>query len=210
MSTKLKICGIRQKNDIDIINKYDNIDYIGFVFAESPRKVSKEEAKYLSDLLSPNITCVGVFVDEDIENILELYKEKIIDIAQLHGNESKEYVKTLKKLSKEELGSEIEIIKVIEINDNLKKEEIVSKLDYDCDYFLFDSGKGSGKVFNWDLIDKSIINKKPFFLAGGLNETNLKEAISEFEPFAVDLSSGIETNKSKDELKIKRVVDLVK
>ncbi|MCQ2978146.1 MAG: phosphoribosylanthranilate isomerase [archaeon] len=210
MSTKLKICGIRQKNDIDIINKYDNIDYIGFVFAESPRKVSKEEAKYLSDLLSPNITCVGVFVDEDIENILELYKEKIIDIAQLHGNESKEYVKTLKKLSKEELGSEIEIIKVIEINDNLKKEEIVSKLDYDCDYFLFDSGKGSGKVFNWDLIDKSIINKKPFFLAGGLNETNLKEAISEFEPFAVDLSSGVETNKSKDELKIKRVVDLVK
>lgn len=210
MSTKLKICGIRQKNDIDIINKYDNIDYIGFVFAESPRKVSKEEAKYLSDLLSPNITCVGVFVDEDIENILELYKEKIIDIAQLHGNESKEYVKTLKKLSKEELGSEIEIIKVIEINDNLKKEEIVSKLDYDCDYFLFDSGKGSGKVFNWDLIDKSIINKKPFFLAGGLNETNLKEAISEFEPFAVDLSSGVETNKSKDELKIKGVVDLVK
>lgn len=210
MSTKLKICGIRQKNDIDIINKYDNIDYIGFVFAESPRKVSKEEAKYLSDLLSPNITCVGVFVDEDIENILELYKEKIIDIAQLHGNESKEYVKTLKKLSKEELGYEIEIIKAIEINDNLKKEEIVSKLDYDCDYLLFDSGKGSGKVFNWDLIDKSIINKKPFFLAGGLNETNLKEAISEFEPFAVDLSSGVETNKSKDELKIKRVVDLVK
>lgn len=210
MSTKLKICGIRQKNDIDIINKYDNIDYIGFVFAESPRKVSKEEAKYLSDLLSPNIICVGVFVDEDIENILDLYKEKIIDIAQLHGNESKEYVKTLKKLSKEELGSEIEIIKAIEISDNLKKEEIVSKLDYDCDYFLFDSGKGSGKVFNWDLIDKSIINKKPFFLAGGLNETNLKEAISEFEPFAVDLSSGVETNKSKDELKIKRVVDLVK
>lgn len=223
MCTKLKICGVRIKEDIEIVNKY-SIDFMGFVFAESPRKVSKDEAKYLSSLLNSNIVPVGVFVDEDIDFIVELYKENIISIAQLHGDEDEDYIQYLRNKSFKEVGSNIPIIKAIEINDfadldsiddfEVKKRmcnsRIKSKLELSCDYFLFDSGKGSGKMFDWSLIDKDIIGKKPFFLAGGLNKSNLTSAILEFEPFAVDLSSGVETNKVKDDSKIKDIVNLIK
>lgn len=217
---KLKICGIRRKEDVDIVNKY-SIDYVGLVFAESPRKVSKDKAKYLSSLLKEDITSVGVFVNEDIDFIVDLYVSNIISIAQLHGDEDEEYIKSLKKKSLDKTGEEIKIIKSIEINDsfinrsinscnNRNINGIIKEINSLSDYFLFDSGKGSGKVFNWDLIDKDTISKKPFFLAGGLNCSNLELAIGEFEPFAVDLSSGVEINKFKDDFKIKEVVDIVK
>ena len=80
--------------------------------------------------------------------------------------------------------------------------------DSASDYFILDSGKGSGKTFNWDLVDKEIL-KKPFFLAGGLNSENLDLAIEEFNPFAVDLSSSVETDGFKDEEKIKEIIEIV-
>jgi phosphoribosylanthranilate isomerase len=209
---KLKICGIKRIEDINIINKY-KIDYIGFVFAESPRKISFNKARELSNLLNNNIVPVGVFVNENINFIVKLYKEKIIKIAQLHGTEDENYIKNLKNKSYNETGTQIPIINAIEIkniNINSLNKKLSKLNETSADYIILDSGKGSGKPFNWNLIDKNKTLKKPFFLAGGLNNKNLRLAINEFNPYAVDLSSGVETDGFKDEEKIKEIVEIVK
>ena len=213
---KLKICGMKRLEDIEMAIRYKP-DYIGFVFAESPRKVSYEQAKELSNNLSEDIVPVGVFVNEHMKLIVDLFKDGIIKIAQLHGDEDETYIKNLKAKSIEETGEEIPVINAIEINsiiqnDDFDESQVNEKLlewrDSASDYFILDSGKGSGKTFNWDLVDKEILNK-PFFLAGGLNSENLDLAIEEFNPFAVDLSSSVETDGFKDEEKIKEIIEIV-
>ena len=216
---KLKICGLKRLEDIEIVNKYKP-DYIGFVFAESHRKVSYEQAKELSSHLSKDIVPVGVFVNEHMKLIVDLFKEGIIQIAQLHGDEDEDYIKNLKSKSIEETGNEIPVINAIEVNngsnnDNESKgddfnEKLFKWRDSSSDYFILDSGKGSGKTFDWSMIDKnSEFFKNSIFLAGGLNKNNLALAIEEFNPFAVDLSSSVETNGFKDEKKIKEIVEII-
>lgn len=207
---KIKICGLRRLEDIEIVNKYKP-DYIGFVFAESPRKVSFEEARELSGLLSEDIVPVGVFVNEHMKLIVDLFKEGIIEIAQLHGDEDEKYIKDLKDKSIEETGKEIPVINAIEIKDNTDfNDTVLEWRDSLSDYFILDSGKGSGKTFDWSLIDKnSEFFKNSIFLAGGLNSENLTSAIEEFNPFAVDLSSSVETDGFKDAEKIKEIIEIV-
>lgn len=206
----IKICGMRRKEDIAMANKYKP-DYIGFVFADSPRKVSYEQAKSLSGLLSDDIVPVGVFVNEHMKLIVDLYKEGIIEIAQLHGDEDENYIRDLKDKSIEETGSEIPVINAIEIKEGIDFNEALLKWrDSVSDYFILDSGKGSGKTFDWSLIDKnSEFFENSIFLAGGLNSANLDSAIEEFNPFAVDLSSSVETDGFKDEEKIKKIIEIV-
>lgn len=194
---KVKICGIRRAEDIEIINKYPP-DYIGFVFAESKRQIDFDTAKTLKKLLKVNIPVVGVFVNGNVEDILELYRNDIIDIAQLHGDENEDYINQLK-----EEAPELKLIKAIEIN---KKEDLNDYENINVEYLLLDSEKGSGKTFNWDLINKNI--SKDFFLAGGLNSANFNQAIERFQPYGIDLSSGVETNGYKDEEKIKKIMEL--
>ena len=194
---KIKICGLKRLEDIEIVNKYKP-DYIGFVFADSKRKVSHDLASKMKKNLDSSIKSVGVFVDAEIEEILKLYDDGIIDIVQLHGSESEDYIKILKQNS----NYKLEIINAIEMSGEK------NLLDYDdslADYLLLDSGKGSGKTFDWRLIRKDL--KKEFFLAGGLNAENITEAIMEFNPYAIDLSSSVETDGYKDELKIKKVME---
>ena len=234
---KLKICGMKRLEDIDMANKYKP-DYIGFVFAESPRKVSYEQAKELSSHLSCDIVPVGVFVNEHMNLIVDLFKDGIIKIAQLHGDEDEDYIKKLKAKSQEQTGKEIPIINAIEIKDKNQADDKLEGNDCsdfnqaddklegnDCsdfnqelllwrdsasDYFILDSGKGSGKTFDWSLIDKnSEFFKNSIFLAGGLNSENLRLAIDEFNPFAVDLSSSVETEGFKDEEKIREIVEII-
>lgn len=195
---KLKICGIKTVDDIEIINNHTP-DYIGFVFAKSKRQIDFETAKTLKNHLKVDIPIVGVFVDSPINEIIKLYKNNIINIAQLHGNENKEYINQLKSLE-----PNLELIKAIEIkgDGNLEKYERLN-----VDYLLLDSGKGSGKTFNWDLIDKNL--NKRFFLAGGLNKDNIKNAIKQFKPYAVDLSSGVEVDGIKNNEKIKEIMGLI-
>ena len=196
---KIKICGLKRLDDIEIVNKYKP-DYIGFVFADSKRKVTCDLACKMKKNLDSSIKSVGVFVDEDIDVIIKLYDEGIIDIAQLHGLENEEYIKKLKQKS----NYQLEIINAIEMSDEKDLKEYDNSL---ADYLLLDSGKGSGKTFDWRLIRKDL--KKEFFLAGGLNSKNISKAIEEFNPYAVDLSSGVETDGYKDELKIKEVMEEV-
>ena len=207
---KLKICGMRRSEDIEMANRYKP-DYIGFVFAESPRKVSYEQAKELSELLSDEIVPVGVFVNEHMKLIVDLFKDGIIEMAQLHGDEDEKYIRNLKDKSIEETGKQIPVINAIEIKDGADyNDELLKWRDSASDYFILDSGKGSGKTFDWSLIDKeSEFFKNSIFLAGGLNSENLALAIEEFNPFAVDLSSSVETDGFKDEEKIKEIIEIM-
>ena len=138
---KIKICGLKRLEDIEIVNKYKP-DFIGFVFAESPRKVNHDLAEQLKDNLNSDIKAVGVFVDNPKEEIIELFNRGIIDIAQLHGSEDEEYIQSLK----DKTNNKLKIINAIEIKD----ETDISQYDKSqADYLLFDSGKGSGKTFTF-------------------------------------------------------------
>ena len=207
---KIKICGMRRSEDIEMANRYKP-DYIGFVFADSPRKVSYEQAKELSSLLSDDIVPVGVFVNEHMKLIVDLFKDGIIEMAQLHGDEDEKYIRNLKDKSIEETGKQIPVINAIEIKDGADyNDELLKWRDSASDYFILDSGKGSGKTFDWSLIDKeSEFFKNSIFLAGGLNSENLALAMEEFNPFAVDLSSSVETDGFKDEEKIKEIIEIM-
>ena len=207
---KLKVCGMRRSEDIEMANRHKP-DYIGFVFAESPRKVSYEQAKELSALLNEDIVPVGVFVNEHMNIIVDLFKDGIIEIAQLHGDEDEKYIRNLKDKSIEETGKQIPVINAIEIKEGADyDDELLKWRDSASDYFILDSGKGSGKTFDWSLIDKeSEFFKNSIFLAGGLNSENLALAIGEFNPFAVDLSSSVETDGFKDEKKIKEIIEIM-
>lgn len=197
---KIKICGIRRLEDIEMVNRYKP-DYIGFVFADSKRKVSHDFAKILKDNLDSDIVSVGVFVDSDEEEILELFDAGVIEIAQLHGSESEQYILDLK----EKTNNELKIINAIEMTNEI---DLLDYNDSNSDYLLLDSGKGSGKTFDWSLIRKDL--EKEFFLAGGLNSENVIKAIDQFNPYAVDLSSSLETNGFKDENKVKRIMEVIR
>ena len=196
---KIKICGLKRLEDIEIVNRYKP-DYIGFVFADSKRKVSHKLACELKENLDSDIIPVGVFVDAPQEEILELFNDGIIEVAQLHGSESEGFIKELKEKTEDKL----KIINAIEMSEDIDLSDYESS---QADFLLLDSGKGSGKTFDWRLIRKNL--RKDFFLAGGLNSSNIKEAISEFDPYAVDLSSGLETDGFKDENKIKEIMEVI-
>ena len=196
---KIKICGIRCLEDINIVNKYKP-DYIGFVFADSKRQVSHEIAAKLKSNLNSDIISVGVFVNAKQDEIVKLFQESIIEIAQLHGDESEEYINVLK----EKTNNELKIIKAVEMSED---KDLLAYDNLQIDYLLLDSGKGSGKTFDWHLIRSDL--QKEFFLAGGINSTNIKEAIDKFNPYAIDLSSSLETDGFKDENKIKEIMEVI-
>lgn len=200
---KIKICGLRTEADIDYVNEFKP-DFIGFVFAKSKRQVTAEQAKVLRSKLSGDIIPVGVFVNEPVSNVAELINEGIIDIAQLHGDEDEAYVAELKgKLTKGQ------IIKAVRVKS---REDIEKSRNIAADYILFDTYRadaygGTGATFNWQLLKGY---DRPFFLAGGINAENVSEAIKLTTPFAVDVSSAVETDGYKDREKIKGFIDSVR
>jgi phosphoribosylanthranilate isomerase len=147
--------------------------------------------------------------------IVDLFNDGIIKIAQLHGDEDENYIRDLKDKSIEQTGTEIPVINAIEIKDISNddadyNEKLMEWRDSASDYFILDSGKGSGKTFDWNLIDKNgEFFKNSIFLAGGLNSENLTSAIEEFNPFAVDLSSSVETDGFKDIKKVKEIMKII-
>lgn len=184
------MCGIRRNADIEYVNQLLP-DYIGYVFAKkSKRYIAPEEAAKLTAKLDKKIIPVGVFVNEPIGNVKELVKAGTIKIAQLHGNENEEYISELHK-------EKITVIKafIIKSKEDLKMAESSS-----ADYILLDSGMGSGKTFDYSLLNGM---EREYFLAGGLDPENVREAIK-LSPFAVDVSSGIETDGIKDFEKMKK------
>lgn len=195
-NVKVKFCGLFREEDIKYVNELKP-DYIGFVFANSRRQVTKDKAMYLRKGLNKNIKVVGVFVNADRENIIALLNNEVIDIAQLHGNEKEEDIKFIKE------NSGKEIIKAIKVTCH---RDIEAWKESSVDYLLLDSGQGTGKTFDWKNI-KAI--NRPFFLAGGLSIENIGEAIEKVYPMAIDISSGIESNGVKDYIKMKKVMRIV-
>ena len=195
---KIKLCGLSRPADIEAANKCKP-DYIGFVFWEkSKRKVDKEKAKELKALLDCSIKAVGVFVDESIDIIKDLLDEGIIDIAQLHGSEDESYIKELKAVTDKP------VIQAFQIKD---KSDIIAAMGSSADMLLLDSGQGTGSSFDWELLKEA---DREFFLAGGLNLSNIEGALDAITPFAVDVSSGIETDGVKDHQKMQEFVNIVR
>lgn len=201
--SRIKICGLTTQKDIEIVNKYKP-DYIGFVFSKSPRQVNFDKAQALKNNLDRSIYSIGVFVNEAVELIEKLWRCRIIDMIQLHGDEDDEYIKRLKMLVK------CKIIKAVRVKNS---DQILNEEQKKCDFLLLDAYDknaygGNGKKFNWDLIPNELV--KPYFLAGGLNIDNVTKAIKTLNPFCVDVSSSVETNGIKDEEKIKKIIKKVR
>lgn len=196
--TKIKLCGLSRPCDIEAANRLKP-EYIGFVFLpKSKRYVDYEKARELKSLLSPEIKAVGVFVDESPQRAAELLNDGTIDIVQLHGGEDEDYIGLLRNLTDKPI---IKAFRIQSEDDTLCAEES------SADYILLDSGMGTGTVFNWDLIQNI---KRPYFLAGGLDCDNVGEAVGRLHPYAVDVSSGIETNGLKDKEKMAAFVAKVR
>lgn len=197
MIPKVKICGIKNIDEVKIMNKY-KVDYIGFVFAKSKRRVSKKQAKKLRNQLRDEIKVVGVFVDEDINMINEISDYVGLDIIQLHGKETMEYINKIKK----------PVWKSIKVKNSNFIDKVNKYLNVDG--ILLDGAKpGSGKVFDWKLFNNFEINTK-LILAGGLNSKNIKSAIDFFNPDIVDVSSGVEKGNEKNDSKISEFLRRIK
>ncbi len=204
---KVKICGITNLADA----RYAAgalADYLGFIFYEkSPRFIDPAEAGAIINWIE-GPEKVGVFVNQPLDDVNRIAKESGLEMVQLHGNETLEYCQLIEK----------PIIKVIHIPLDYDLEELKAKvLLYSevAKFLLFDSKidnqwGGTGKTFDWNIL-KEITGDVPFFLSGGLNPNNLKEAIETVHPYAVDISSGVEEEPGiKDFEKIEAVMEIVR
>ena len=197
-SVKVKICGLRRTEDIDFVNEFKP-DFAGFIYVPGRiRNVEPASGKKLKELLDPKIKAVGVFYNEDREKIAEYYDRGLFDMIQLHGQEKPDDVSWLK----ENTGTEV--IKAVSVKN---REDIEYWENSDADYLLLDNGNGgTGKTFDWSLIDDI---KKPYFLAGGLNEGNISDALK-LAPYGVDISGGVEKDGFKDRELIKNIIEIVR
>ncbi|MCM8783296.1 MAG: phosphoribosylanthranilate isomerase [Candidatus Omnitrophica bacterium] len=197
---KVKICGITNLEDakqaVDL-----GADILGFVFARSPRQITPQKAKAIIKNLPPFVIRVGVFVNEKLENIEKIVNFCRLNLVQLHGEESPDFCKKVRKF--------VGVIKAFRMRSAL---ELKKMLNYDVDAYLLDSFVtgvygGTGKTFDWGLAIKAkrILNKRPLILSGGLNPENIAQAIKKVRPYAVDTSSGVEKFPGKkDKVLLKR------
>ena len=205
--TKVKICGLSRPEDIFQANKLKS-DYIGFVFyPKSKRAVTQSQAAMLKAMLDKEIKAVGVFVNADIAFIEKLAQLRIIDLVQLHGDEDSLYIQELRK------RVYIPIIKAIRVQG---EESLQNLRNYPVDFFLFDTYKpgqygGTGERFNLEL--EGVTIPKPYFIAGGLDASNVAQVIAENpHAYAVDVSGGVEDSATglKDAQKMADFVAQVK
>ena len=190
--TRIKFCGLRTLDDINAANQLLP-EYVGFVFApKSKRHITPNVAEKLRASLSTKIQAVGVFVNENFQTVSELLNAGIIDAAQLHGDETEDYIRNLRGVTDKPI---------------IKAFRVDKLADTSADFVLIDAGAGDGRTFDW----RQVTNfKREFFLAGGLTVDNVAEAIELLHPFAVDVSSGIETDGRKDFDKMNAFANVVR
>ncbi|MCD8174360.1 MAG: phosphoribosylanthranilate isomerase [Phascolarctobacterium sp.] len=200
---KVKICGLSRPADIRCVNIFRS-DFIGFVFAKSKRQVSDDQASELKKMLNPEISAVGVFVNEKISRIKKLAEQGIINYVQLHGDEDNAYCAKLKA----EIA--LPVIKAVRVKD---KESLLEVGNYSCDYFLFDTyvkGRYGGSGIQFDVcILRDYVVTKPYFIAGGLTAADIWD-IKKINPFGIDVSGGVETDGLKDAIKIEEFIKKVR
>ncbi len=194
----VKICGLKREEDVTYVNEAMPT-YAGFIlnFPKSHRSIDIMTLERLKKQLNSQIQAVGVFVDAPMELVADIADRNLIDLIQLHGQEDELYIQRLRTYTQKK------IIKAFKISS---EEDVYTAKKSTADYILLDSGQGSGKCFDWKLLDN--INRE-YFLAGGLFAGNLKEAATMLNPYGVDLSSGVETDKIKDRTKIIEVMKII-
>lgn len=201
---RIKMCGLRRPDEIIYANECLP-DYIGFVFAESRRKVSGEEAKKLGEQLDPLVKKVGVFVNEPLRSLISISEEAGLDIIQLHGDEDDEYIREVRHKTGKEIWKAVRVrtAKDIQAAQELPTDKLL------LDSFSEESYGGTGKVMDFAVLDQAEI-RKPYFIAGGLTVDNLPVILRNTEPYGIDISSGIETGGVKDREKMRKVIQLCK
>ena len=188
--TKVKICGLSTVEAVETA-VLAGADYIGFVFAESKRQVSLEQAHELAKLVTGKTKIVGVFVSPSLEELEQAIGQVPLDIVQIHGMFDETLIS---KIS-------VPVIRAIQLSDQ------EAKVTSPADFLLFDAPvAGSGRTFDWDLLKDQKI-QQDFFIAGGLTVDNVRQARETFQPYALDVSSGVETDGRKDIEKIKAFIE---
>lgn len=211
---KIKLCGMMKPCDIEYANRVKP-DLVGFIFANTRRKISPAQAKQFREALYAEIPAVGVFVNEDIPVIASLVQDGCIDMIQLHGEEDADYIRRLREIC------DVPVIKAVKVQT---VEQIRQAAALPVDYLLLDTYRkgvlgGTGEAFDWELLREAkaaagdtaegALFGKPYFLAGGLHTGNLREAVA-LGSYGLDVSSGIETEGSKDFDKMVEVVKIVR
>lgn len=211
---KIKLCGMMKSCDIEYANRVKP-DFVGFIFANTRRKISAAQAKQFREALDAEIPAVGVFVNEDISVITSLVQNGCIDLIQLHGEEDADYIRRLREVC------DVPVIKAVKVQT---VEQIRQAAALPVDYLLLDTYRkgvlgGTGEAFDWELLREAKaaagdtaegeLFGKPYFLAGGLHAGNLREAAA-LGSYGLDVSSGIETDGSKDFTKMVEVMELVR
>jgi phosphoribosylanthranilate isomerase len=197
---RVKICGITTAEDA-VFAAEMGADALGFVFAPSPRRVSLDDALEIAGFLPPFVKTVGVFADSDIEEVIFFRNRLRLNLVQLSGSESDEYIRAL--------GSGV--IKTVHVSNGTKPNLMVNE----SATILLDSASddlkgGTGKVIDWDALAEASI-RRPFILAGGLTPENISIAVAKVKPYAVDVSSGVETKPGrKDHDKIRSFIQRAK
>ena len=211
---KIKLCGMMKPCDIEYANRVKP-DFVGFIFANTRRKISAAQAKQFREALDAEIPAVGVFVNEDISVITSLVQNGCIDMIQLHGEEDADYIRRLREVC------DVPVIKAVKVQT---VEQIRQAAALPVDYLLLDTYRkgvlgGTGEAFDWELLREAKaaagdtaegeLFGKPYFLAGGLHAGNLREAAA-LGSYGLDVSSGIETDGSKDFTKMVEVMKLLR
>ena len=187
---KVKVCGIKELEDARVAADA-GADAIGLVFAESPRRVSVERAREIASVLPDGVLKIGVFVDEEPEEVLRIAREVGLDYAQLHGDEGLETVAEIRDAG-------LRVIKALRV----RNAGVLAAVErYEADLFLLDAWSaevrgGTGARFDWELA-KSLKGRDNIVVSGGLDPENVREAIEYFEPYGVDASSSLEERPGK-------------
>lgn len=201
---KIKICGITNK--IDAINAAAlGVDMLGFVFYDkSKRYVKQAVVRDIINELPPYIAKAGVFVDEDKNKVIEIAQDCSLDMLQFHGEEAIDYCDSFKESYK--------VIKAFRIKD---KGSLKGINDYNVDFYMLDtyspeSAGGTGKSFNWKLIE-GFEFLKPVILSGGITPDNVVQAIETVSPYGIDVSSGVEKSPGKKDIDLmKKLVEKIR
>lgn len=202
MPMEIKICGLKRVEDALMVNEFENIKYVGFVFANTPRKITIEKALEIKKNLRPDIKTVGVFAGQPMEEIIEIMEKADLDVCQLHSGETNEECGFINKT----------VWKSISVKD--KESAEIAESYTNADGFVLDTFKknqwgGTGETFDWSAVED--FSKNHFtILAGGINSTNVNDAIEKVSPNIIDLSSSVEVDGFKNYDKIKEFMESLK
>ncbi|MEN8188986.1 MAG: phosphoribosylanthranilate isomerase [Thermodesulfobacteriota bacterium] len=207
--TRVKLCGITSTRDA-LEGVRVGVDALGFIFVEkSPRCISPDKAREIISLLPPFVDCVGVFVDRNLKEVEEIVEYCGLSYAQLHGSEEPKFCERLARFS-----APCQVVKAFRVGPHSTADDFTPYNDVAKGFLLdtYSSGiaGGTGKTFDWQLVKKLGL-QRPLILAGGLDESNVAEAIETLHPFGVDINSGVESGPGKkDHGKLNRLMEKVR